>query len=331
MVDERREFDDFCKLAIEGAKLLMKMAHNVETNIRYQQLIKNNIVVDALTFQKEGEQISPTLHMTNYFNRYKSGEDINTIIKDITDAAYRAMEHDITMPEMTPEEATRCIRLDLVNYENNKQMLEGVPFFTIGEDGPGQLAAFPRWYISNQASFIVNNEVCARMGCVPEEILQIAQRSTEAMEYRLNDIGSVLRETLTDMGRATEELDQVIDYDQSPQMLVLTTPDCCHGAAAMLSTRAMEEAKEILQSEQVFVIPSSIHECIIVPANGDIKADMLQEMVMSVNSTELDPIDILSDYPLKYDTKLTLAIEPPKMEQELDLSRSMTRRMEMSM
>ncbi len=306
MSDEvsKQEFDSFVKIAIDGAKLLMSMAHHIETNIKYQQLIKNNSVVDALTFQREGKSISPTVHLTNYFNRYKSGEDINSILEDITETAYRAMDHGIEMPEMTQEEAKRCIRLDLVNYENNKQMLEGVPFFTIGEDGPGQLAAYPRWYMSNKASFIVNNEACARMGYLPEEILQIAQKTTETMDYRLEEISSVLSQMFADMGRTTEELEQALDYNQAPQMLVLTTPDCCHGAAAMLSTKAMEEAKEILQTEQVFVIPSSIFECIILPANGEIKADMLQDMIMSVNATELDPMDVLSDYPLKYDNNL---------------------------
>ncbi len=330
MVEDRREFDEFCRLAIEGAKLLMKMAHNIETNIQYQQVFKNNGPQDALTFRREGINIAPTVYIKGFFDRYKAGEDIDSIVKDLTEVAYKGMEQAIDMPEITLEEATRCIRLDLVNAASNEEMLANVPHYTIGE-GEGALAAYPRWYISDRASFVVHNEMCGQLGLVPDELLEIAQKNTETMAYKLDSIGDVLHRMFEDMGKTTDELDQAMEQEQSPPMLVLTTPDCCHGAVAMLSTRAMEQAKEMLGAERVFVIPSSIHECLIVPDNGDIKADILQEMIMSVNATELDPIDILSNIPLKYDNKLSLAIESPKMNFDQDLSRSVSRRMEMSM
>ncbi len=331
MTEDRIVFDEFCKLAIEGAKLLMQMAHNVETDIKYQQLLKNNVRIDALTFQREGVNISPTVHINSYFDRYKAGEDIQSIIKDIAETAYRAMEHNITLPEMTPEEATRCIRLDLVNYENNREMLESVPHYVIGE-GEGALAAYPRWYISDRASFVVRNEVCGQLGLVPEELLQMASTNTQNMEYKLDSIGNVLMGMMGDIGTLSEEMSQMMDQQQTPQMLVLTTPDGCHGAAAMLSTEAMDRAKEMLGCDTVYVIPSSIHEVIIVPGDENgITPDILKDMIMDVNATELDPADILSDYPLKYDNKLSLAIEQPKMDLSQDLSSTMSRRMEMSM
>ena len=52
-----------------------------------------------------------------------------------------------------------------------------------------------------------------------------------------------------------------------------------------------------------FILPSSIHECLIAPDNGEMKYEDLQAMVKDVNATQVDPADKLTDSVYHYDSK----------------------------
>ena len=52
--------------------------------------------------------------------------------------------------------------------------------------------------------------------------------------------------------------------------------------------------------KDLFILPSSVHEIIIVPATDDIDRKELDNMVKDVNKKELDAIDVLSDHVYYY-------------------------------
>ena len=75
----------------------------------------------------------------------------------------------------------------------------------------------------------------------------------------------------------------------------------------MFNTEVLSEVAEKFDND-LYILPSSIHECIALPAEGDVL--MVAEMVKVVNSTEVLPEEVLSDSVYKFDRKekrLTLA------------------------
>ena len=52
--------------------------------------------------------------------------------------------------------------------------------------------------------------------------------------------------------------------------------------------------------ENFYILPSSIHEVIIVPANMNLEVKTMQRMVSDANSTVVDKRDILSEKVLFY-------------------------------
>lgn len=50
-----------------------------------------------------------------------------------------------------------------------------------------------------------------------------------------------------------------------------------------------------------YIIPSSIHEVLLMPMNSDINPDQIREMIHDINSTVLDKEDFLSDSLFCYD------------------------------
>jgi len=70
--------------------------------------------------------------------------------------------------------------------------------------------------------------------------------------------------------------------------------DCC-----------IEEIRDTLGETDFYILPSSIHEVIIIPAiqNNDEEIQQFQEMVKEINATMLDEEEFLSDTVYKYDAK----------------------------
>lgn len=89
-------------------------------------------------------------------------------------------------------------------------------------------------------------------------------------------------------------------------MLVVTSTTKTFGAIHVLD----EETDDILKTVigDYYILPSSVHECIIVPRDG-MDLDHLRCMVSGINQTEVAPADRLSDDILVYDNgSLRLAV-----------------------
>lgn len=85
-------------------------------------------------------------------------------------------------------------------------------------------------------------------------------------------------------------------------MYVLTNQGKCGGAGVMFSHAVLEQVSELAGGDY-YVLPSSVHELIIVPAaQSPARAEELQEMVRQVNQTAVAEDEILSDKVHRYDS-----------------------------
>ena len=89
--------------------------------------------------------------------------------------------------------------------------------------------------------------------------------------------------------------------DTQEQMYVLTNSDMTNGAAQMLFPENLDQIAEELGTSKVFIIPSSIHECIVVPEDS-LSVDAIEQMISEVNETTVADEDILSGTLYMYDT-----------------------------
>ena len=71
----------------------------------------------------------------------------------------------------------------------------------------------------------------------------------------------------------------------------------------MFYPNVQQHVADVLNSSY-FILPSSIHETILVPDSGLYTPRELQEMVKSVNHTQMDPRETLSDSVYYYDRKI---------------------------
>ncbi len=77
-------------------------------------------------------------------------------------------------------------------------------------------------------------------------------------------------------------------------MYVLTNIMHFNGAAAMLYSDIISDFAEELETD-FYILPSSIHEVILIPKVPDLEKQVLEQMVREVNQEEVDQQERLSD------------------------------------
>ena len=94
---------------------------------------------------------------------------------------------------------------------------------------------------------------------------------------------------------------EMMDMEYSEEMedmtplYVLTNKSKVKGASSILNKNALVEFGKKHNTDKIFVLPSSIHEMILIPYTEDMDIDTFSEMVEEVNNAEVDPIERLTD------------------------------------
>lgn len=99
--------------------------------------------------------------------------------------------------------------------------------------------------------------------------------------------------------------------DVPDTMFVLTNDTKVNGAAAILNDDTRQEIAD--KVGDFYVLPSSIHETLIIPKDAGMELRDLEQMVQEVNQTQVAPQERLSDHVYEYDAKK----ERPSLKERL--------------
>ena len=102
--------------------------------------------------------------------------------------------------------------------------------------------------------------------------------------------------------------------EENPSMYVLSNADKLNGAAALLEAKTMEDISEKLGGDFI-VLPSSVHETIVLPLNEDMDRHTLEAMVQDVNVGQVALEERLSDHVYMYDSQEKELVLADKMEE----------------
>ena len=176
--------------------------------------------------------------------------------------------------------------LQLVNYDNNVEMLKEVPH---------RLLPFPDIAVIIKINF----------GDFPDGSKCVATAKDDLLEFLgvsfdlLYDIAYT--NTIRNMDVCARLLDEILysvnnvflpfDMDSSTPIYVVGSKDMYNGGVLMLYPEYISG----LPAGEYYVIPSSIHELMFVPAEDIENPAFLRDIVEEVNKT-LDPSDVLSNH-----------------------------------
>ena len=139
----------------------------------------------------------------------------------------------------------------------------------------------------------VSREMLDNYGITGKELHEQAVKNLEKDDYSFREMREVLNKIAPEF--MTEEICD--DPPDGCKMYVLTNAEKAYGAAGILSRKLM---RKFAGSRSFYILPSSIHETIFVPADGNEQSG-LDNMVAEVNRIAVKPEEYLSDHSYFYD------------------------------
>ncbi|KSV60564.1 DUF5688 family protein [Acetivibrio ethanolgignens] len=201
--------------------------------------------------------------------------------------------------ELTNYEAMKeKLSIEVISAETNAELLTKIPHESM-ED----MAVVYRFVLESndagRASILVTNDMINHMGVTHEQLKADAlENAPEIRPAVIQGMSEVMREM---MGPEAFEMFGLPE-EQEEMMYVATVPDKNSGAGVLAYQDFMDQAAEKLGGD-FYILPSSIHEILLVPDNGDKAADDLRDMVREVNATQVSPEEKLTDNVYHYDSK----------------------------
>ena len=163
----------------------------------------------------------------------------------------------------------------------------------------------------------ITNEMMIDMGVDIETLKETAQNNMANQDYSFKSMREVLLDSMFPDG--VPENNPMVDMllppeDPNMAMYVLSNNGNIYGAAEIMNQKAMDEIAEKLGGDFV-VLPSSVHETIILPLNEDMDCNTLDSMIQEINAGVLDEKDKLSDHAFQYDSENHELVRMDKMQE----------------
>ena len=292
------EYEKFKEQFVEDLKERLE-AGGEKFSVDLNAVQKMNQNYEAVTVKPEDAIIGVNLNMTEIYERYDRGMSYDTLVSEVAEKADRAL-HD--RPDFNLEalqdydQMKEKLSMEVVSAERNADLLEKVPHKNM-ED----MAVVYRFVLDTDSegrgSILVTNQLMDNYGITAEQLHADALQYAPVMRPA---VIQTMAETLLEMmGPEAKDMIPVLPDDP---LFVATVPDKIQGAGVLAYQDFMEQAAERVGGD-FFILPSSIHEILLVRDDGTFNINHLEDMVKQVNETEVAPEDLLTDSVYHYDSK----------------------------
>lgn len=296
------DYESFKEQFIEDLKVRL-YEQGAEVNISVHEVNKLNESYEAITVTPEDSNIGVNIGIDKFYGAVQDGTPYEDVVDKAVSVIGKGIEErpEIDVASLTDySQMKEKLAMEVVSAEANKEMLETVPHQNM-ED----MAVVYRFVLNSddegRASILVTNQILESMGVTPEQLHADAMENAPQIKpAEIKGMSEVMAEM---MGIEQAEMMGLVPMDpKDEQMFVATVPDKVHGAGVLAYQNFMDQAAERVGGD-FFILPSSIHEVLIVPDNGKMDLKDLESMVKEVNATQVAPADKLTDSVYHYDSQ----------------------------
>lgn len=297
-------FEGFVNRVMDEIKEhLPESMQDAEFVVRQHEKLNNQYA--ALTIANS--KFAPVINLEDYFYDYEHGRSFNSIIGAIAESV--SMEQpSIDFGVLANfDKAKEQLFIRVSSAEKNADYLKNVPH-TIVEDMA--ITYHLRMSVDENgvSSAVVAHDNLRMYGVSVEELHQAAIENSEKMfPANVFDLHERMRQNFIDDMKQDGMPDEMIEefLKEFPEpgehaMTVVSNDVGVNGAAVIFYPGMMDKLAEMTEGDY-FILPSSVHETIILPDNGAITAKELEAMVTEINATQVEPWDRLTDQVYHYD------------------------------
>lgn len=217
----------------------------------------NDVKRHGVSLRKENQRIAKTVWLNEWYHLYQEGqmvEDIAEIIVAILmeeDEIAKNVDLSIYEHIYDYESIKDCLTLKLIEMESNQQFLQGkvyVPFLEFAV-----VFGIQNKCDDMSLNMDVTEELLKHWGMDKEELFaQVLENQQKKSPVVIKNLSALINLSM-------------FDTDNSANLYVMTNEEKINGAATILYPDVLKEFAEEKGVDEVYMLPSSIHEWLLVP------------------------------------------------------------------
>lgn len=291
------EINEFAKKVCDVVRRELGEEYQVEL----REVRKNNgIVFHGLLVQARNQNVVPTIYLESFLEAYESGMPFAEVIRKLMTICRENVPGDrIDMEFFHSFDKVRdriCYRL--IGRKGNEELLADVPYIEFLDLAVCFYYAYQGDALGDGIILIQDSHV-QMWKTSTAELLKLAEYNTPRLfPAECTSLESILNQ-ITGGDSPMENQGTQREETELP-MYVLSNPKRLHGAVCMLYPQVLEGIAARRQGS-LYILPSSVHEVILLTDMEAGKTEELRRMIREVNSTQVAPEEILSDSLYYYD------------------------------
>lgn len=291
-MDRKDMREEIVRELVGTVKRTIGEGHEVHCNV----VRKNNgVQLQAINIRKPENTLATTIYIDWYADEIMNE---SMTIENAARCIVRTYEENkrfmpkLDVGEMNDKEyILGHVEYQLVNKALNNEIIAAAPHKDLLD-----FAALYRVVACSDesivGSYVMYNEMLNRIGISIEELDEAAARNTEEIGFEVKTIAEIMAEIMdVPAGLASETGDD-------PQVFVLTNKRRTNGSTVLMYGNVLQELSDRIDDD-IFILPSSIHEVLAVPAS-QVDPDELVAMVRDVNNSEVSDEEILGYHVYRY-------------------------------
>lgn len=275
----------FAQKVREALEKRLGEAYRVEV----KEVRKNNgVILHGLLILNDGGNVVPTIYLETFYAAYEDGipfarvlDRIFEIYREETPKGRINMEFFRDFSKINDRICYRLIR-----RQNNEQLLEDIPYVEFLD----LAVCFYYAYSDSQlgdGSILIHNSHLEIWDIKVKDLMRCAEENTPRLfPGRVSPMNEVLREVV--------EADKLPETGLTVPLAVLTNERRIHGAACIMYPGMLERLAG-KEGRGFYVIPSSVHEVLLLERQEGESTEDLRHMIYEINRNHVAPEDVLSD------------------------------------
>lgn len=291
----------------------------------------NGIVLTGICFQRPGKQVSPIVYVEPFYQEMCKGKPMEDVLGKIAETAQAAMEAG-RFPKLPDvgnyDKVKEYLGVKIVNTRANRKELPGIPHRNTEDLSLVPVLKFPLPEQGAYGSSKISNEMMEHWGVDVDTLIGQAWENEEKGDPPvLRGLGEYMGETV--FGCRTENnllnAQNPASGRADETVYMLSNRSRINGAVYFASPETMEKVSVVFP-EGFFIVPSSVHEILIVPKDKDVQEveripKEMGRLLRNINQSYVERDEILSDRIYEYDKesgKIRQVPESMKKERGMD-------------
>lgn len=313
----RKDFFEYVKEHV-GEYLPEKYA---DIQVQLQEVAKRNgQTLTALVIPEEGSNILPNVYLDPYYQDYTEGKALDDCVGDVADTWIEKRDTELNVDVNTLFDYGSVkdkLQVRLCDPDKNGEWLADKAVTMHGD-----FAAYYTVNLSENEDGIASVTVTERMLAAWKVGIQTLHEDAMSADKDRGPALYSLEEMMDSMVFGGEEPENLFDWEKdvhdfSMPLFCMTNEGKMNGASLILHEDIRKQVGEFMKGDY-YVLPSSIHEVLVIPDNGKFTVPELNAMVKEVNATQVGPEERLSDKVQFCDGRTAVMENAEKREMRLE-------------